>query len=210
MNKTIKELIKYKTVNNLKSIYRSNHVNKRQESSAEHSWGTLLLADYYLNKIENASKLKNKTNNKQTDKKNSKLDRTKIYELLMYHDLIEIYAGDTPLNPNTDDRGDAKFIKEEKAAKQLRNELPKEISEKFYNLFIEFEETKTPEAKFCKAIDAFEAQIHEIDYKKDWKGWTKEFLLKSKLNCFEDFPEIKKDFLDLCKYLEKEGYFSQK
>jgi hypothetical protein len=54
-----------------------------------------------------------------------------------------------------------------------------------------------------------DAQIHGIDNKKDWKGWTKEFMIDKKLQKFEQFPELKKDFLDLLDFMEQEGYFNQ-
>lgn len=189
-SETINEIEKFKIINKLKSVYRMNSVDKRKESSAEHSWSCLILADYLINKY------------------NIKANRLKIYELLMYHDLAEIYAGDSPLNPNS--RNENKKEKELAAAEKLRKELPEKLADKYYSLFIEFEEEKTEEAKFAKLVDVFDAQIHEMDYKSDWKGWTKEFLLNNKRSkCFDNFPEIKKDFHSLLDYFEKEGYFNQ-
>lgn len=51
----------------LKRVERANSVSLRRESSAEHSWSCLILADYFLSQMQN-----------------SKLDRLKVYELLMY------------------------------------------------------------------------------------------------------------------------------
>ena len=189
-NKNINDILKFKIINKLKSVYRLNSVDNRKESSAEHTWSCLVLADFLLGKYKiNA-------------------DRLKICELLMYHDLTEIHTGDFPFVQGSDRK--EKKEKELLAAKKLKKELPEQISEKFYNLFLEFEEQKTTESKFAKAIDIFDAQIHETDYKKDWKGWTKEFLINNKRSeCFNEFPDIKKDFLNLLDYLEEEGYFSQ-
>jgi putative hydrolase of HD superfamily len=190
----IDQLMKLKLINKLKSIYRLNSVDKRHESTAEHSWSALVLADYYLNKIaETSPKLK--------------LDRLKVYELLMYHDLVEIYAGDSPLSPGIVHKD--KSEREELAALKLKKELPQSLSAKFYSLFHEFEDAKTIEAKFAILIDIMDAQIHGIDNKKDWKGWTKEFMIDKKLQKFEQFPELKKDFLDLLDFMEQEGYFNQ-
>ncbi|MGV8169303.1 MAG: HD domain-containing protein [Candidatus Nanoarchaeia archaeon] len=189
MKPNVKELFRYKEVNKLKLIERLNSVGTRKESPAEHTWSTLILADYYLEKVQ------------------QKLDRTKVYELLIYHDLVEIHAGDNPLHPHMK-RKDM-ISEEKKVAEQLRKELPKELGEKFYKLFLEFEEEKTPEARFCKAVEVFDPMIHEIDYKKDWKGWTGKFLLDKKLKYFEDFPEIKQDFLDLVEEMENQGYLEK-
>src|SRR3989338_4306660 len=73
------DLQKVRTIYKLKNIERANSVGKRKESSAEHSWSCLILADYFLSKTD------------------IKLNRLKVYELLMYHDLVEIEAGDSNL-----------------------------------------------------------------------------------------------------------------
>ncbi len=77
----IEEINKLKIFNKLKTITRSSSVDNRKESTAEHTWSALVLADFFLTKT------------------NTKLNRLKVYELLMYHDVAEIYAGDTPLHP---------------------------------------------------------------------------------------------------------------
>lgn len=73
----------------------------------------------------------------------------------------------------------------------------------------EYEEAKTREARFCKAIDALDAEIHEMDYKEDWKGWTEDFLRKSKEHLFDDFPELKELFEETTKFARDNGYFNQ-
>lgn len=79
----------------------------------------------------------------------------------------------------------------------------------FHDLFHEFESCKTKEARFAKAIDALDAEIHEMDYKEDWKGWTEEFLRRKKGHLFEEFPELKDAFEKIMKYMKKEGFFNQ-
>ena len=176
----IDDIQKLRIINKLKTTYRFSTVENRKESTAEHTWSAMIWADFFL------------TNT------NTKLDRVKVYELLMYHDVAEIYAGDTPLHPEIKQTN--KKEKELNAAQQLQKELPTPINNKFFSLFQEFEERKTPEAKFAKAIDALDAEIHELDYKEDWKGWTKEFLIEKKSHLFEEFPELKK-ILDLIENL---------
>lgn len=62
----------------LKEIERLNSVGSRRESAAEHSWSCLVLADYFMSRSDTG------------------LDRLRVYELLVYHDVIELEAGDTP------------------------------------------------------------------------------------------------------------------
>ncbi len=138
-----------------------------------------------------------------------KLDRLKVYELLMYHDVPEIYAGDTVLHPEIIQDNKSKFEKEMLAAKKLREELPHPLNDKFFKLFEEYEAKESREAKFAKAIDALESEIHEMDYKEDWRGWTPEFLTQKKAHLFADFPELKKVFFELLDYLKENGYFDQ-
>lgn len=185
----IDDINKFRVFNKLKSVYRANSVGDRYESSAEHSWSCLILADFFLSKL------------------NLDLDRLKVYELLMYHDVVEIEAGDTPLHPEVSrlDKAD----REKKAMEFLHEELPAPLNDKFVSLFTEFEEQRTLESRFAKAIDAFDAIIHEADYKEDWKGWSEEFLVNKKLKFFEDFPGLKEAFLELLTYLRDNGYFDQ-
>lgn len=175
----------------LKNVERANSVINRKESSAEHSWSCLFLADYFLNVMNNSS-----------------LNRLKIYEMLIYHDIVEIETGDINLI-DTDKRVD-KQEKELQAMRELKDKLPEAIKEKTWNLFVEFEEGNTKEAKFCKAIDALDSQIHEMDYKEDWKGgWTEEFLRSKKGKYFEDWPELKDAFNKVIKFCNDDGYFDQ-
>lgn len=183
----MEDINKFRVFNKLKSVYRANSVDIRKESSAEHSWSCLLLADFFLTLTD------------------SNLDRLRVYELLMYHDVVEIEAGDTPLHLNVD--LSQKQVNEFKAAKILTKKLPFTLQEKYFKLFEEFEEQKSLEAKFAKAIDALDSQIHELDYKEDWKGWTKEFLINKKRVFLLDFPELIVAFDELIVYLEENEYF---
>jgi len=183
----MKEILKFKKINELKKVYRSNSVGTRKESSAEHTWSSLMLADYFFPKIS------------------QKVDKLKVYELLMYHDLVEIESGDFALSPDIEELNKKEI--ELKGAKVLSKKLTKYQSNKFLNLFMEFEDNLTIEAKFATAIDKFDAIIQELDYKEDWKGWKKEFLQNKKEIFFKDFPIINREFHKILNYLEKENYF---
>lgn len=173
----------------LKSVDRTSSVKNRKESSAEHSWSCLILADYFLTRT------------------NSKLDRLKVYELLLWHDVVEIEAGDICLSKEDERKNKAEC--ELKAMEKLKHYLPAVLKNKFKSLFLEFEEMKTPEARFAKAIDKLDAEIQEMDYKQDWKGWTEEFLRKHKEPYFKEFPEILEMFEETTKYARDNGYFDQ-
>ena len=185
----MEEINKLRKLYQLKNISRANSVLDRKESSAEHSWSCLILADYFLSTFK------------------FKLDRLKVYELLMYHDVVEIETGDVNLiNVKSHQK---KKESELKALHSLEKKTPARLGKKLGSLFMEFEEQQTPEARFAKAIDALDAEIHEMDYKQDWKGWTEEFLRKHKEPLFKEFPEIKEMFEKTTKFARDNGYFKQ-
>lgn len=183
------DLNKLRIIYQLKSVSRFNSVGTRKESSAEHSWSCLVLADYFLGKIK------------------QKLDKIKVYEMLMYHDLVEIYAGD--VNILDTEKRKYKKEKEYRASLKLKEELPKQINSKFFALFQEFEEQKTLEAKFCKAIDVLDAEVHELSNKKDWKGWTEKIIREKMEFNFKEFPEVKVMFEEVVSFARENSYFDQ-
>ncbi|PIO08633.1 hypothetical protein COU59_00805 [Candidatus Pacearchaeota archaeon CG10_big_fil_rev_8_21_14_0_10_34_12] len=191
MKELIEDLHKFRILNRLKSIYRKNSVDNRKESSAEHSWSCLLLADFFLSKIDLG------------------IDKTKVYELLIYHDILEIESGDIPLEPKNNN-----FVKDKKDEEifleKLQKQLPMPLDSKFLNLHNEFKEQKTSEAKFAKLIDSLDPIIHELDYKEDWTGWSKEFFIKEKSKYFEEFPDFIPLFNEILEYLTKNNYFAKK
>ncbi len=183
------EIQRFRTFNQLKTVYRYNTVGDRKESSAEHTWSALVLADLFL------------THNPRG------LDKLKVFELLMYHDAVEIIAGDVPLHPDV--MREDKTEKEALAAQKLATQIPALLKEKYLALHEEYVAQETREAQFAKIVDFLDAQIHELDYKKDWKGYTREFLVEHKGYVFEEFPDLKELFYELLNYCEEHEYFSQ-
>lgn len=205
------QIHKLRKLYRLKNIERANTVLSRKESSAEHTWSCLLLADYFLSQVKNSQiqKDKNNRNNGEDDDKSNnkdkKLDRLKIYELLLYHDLIEIEAGDIPIH-HVEERKH-KQEKEQKAFVIMKEQFPEALKDKFSRLFQEFEAQKTPEAKFARAVDRIDALIHELDYKKDWKGWNEAKVRQFYLEEIKDVPIIKASFEQIISYAREQGYF---
>lgn len=186
----MEDLLKFNTFNKLKEVYRLNDAGDRRESAAEHSWSCCLLADFLIDKFD------------------YDFDRLKVYELLLYHDTLEISVGDEPLHPDRtrpSDREEKKTL----AMRSLSEQLPKKIGEKYTQLFTEYQERKSREAQFAFAIDKLDPMIQGISHKYQWKGWSREFLINAKEKHFESFPELKQFFHDLLDYMEAEGYFSQ-
>jgi len=183
------DLEKFRTLYKLKSVYRMTSVDNRKESTAEHTWSCLMLADYVLSKSD------------------IDIDRLKVYELLMYHDIVEIHAGDSPLDPNNEITDQKE--RETASFNRLSEELPEALSEKYKQLYEEFESMQTLESRFAKAIDKLDAQIQELDYKNDWKGWTEKFLRDKLTKYYIEFPVIIGLFEEFLKYARDNGFFDQ-
>lgn len=58
-------------------------------------------------------------------------------------------------------------------------------------------------------IDALDAEMHFLDYKKYWKGWTEEMVKEIKGDYSEDFPELQEAYDKVLAYAREQGYFDQ-
>ena len=174
----------------LKSITRDTIVDNRNESTAEHTWSMFVLADYFI----------------ETYSYN--LDRIKVYQMITYHDLAEVKLGDIPLIDH-EARKNKKEL-EDKALKEVLEEVPKHFGDFIHSIVHEYEERKSAEARFVKAIDFIDADITclSYDYKYKENGYTKEFLLMKKNEKINTFPEIIEFYTELLDYLESEKYFN--
>ncbi|MEN5058843.1 HD domain-containing protein [Sphingobacterium kitahiroshimense] len=117
--------------------------NGRQESVAEHTWRMSLMAvliEPLLGK---------------------KIDLARLLKMIIIHDLVEAEAGDVSVldqirNPEINK---IKLKNEEKAIENIREMLSKSNGQEIYDLFYEFEEKSTFEAKVANAIDKLEVQL---------------------------------------------------
>ena len=124
-----------KEIDKEKNIFRQTYLadGMRKENDAEHAWHmalfVMVLSEYA----------------------NEDIDVLKTMEIVLIHDLIEIYAGDTYAY---DSKGnESKRGRELAAADRLFNILPKDQAEEFRALWDEFEENITPEARFANTMD---------------------------------------------------------
>lgn len=135
-----------------KEIYRQTHIKgyKRQENDAEHAWHMAIMI-YLLKEYAN-----------------EEFDVAKAMMMALIHDIVEIDAGDTyaydTKNLATQEE------REEKAANRIFGMLPDEQKKEMLDLFYEFEEGKTPEAKFAKTMDNFQPiLLNDSNNGKDWR-----------------------------------------
>lgn len=132
----LKDQMKFlEEIEKLKIVYRQNGVlgGSRQENSAEHSWHVAMMAITLQEYAE------------------SDIDILKVIKMLLIHDLVEIYTGDTFLY-DEQGREDVK-VPEKKAAEKLFGLLPEEQGNEFNQLWNEFEEHSTKESKYALVLD---------------------------------------------------------
>ncbi|MBW6410876.1 HD domain-containing protein [Clostridium weizhouense] len=156
--------------------------NGRQESVAEHTWMVSLMAlliEPYLTQ---------------------KVDSSRLLKMIIIHDLVEAEAGDIPAfdTMDNDKLKKLKAEKEIKAIENIRDTLGNGLGEEVYNLWFEFENKNTYEAKVANAMDKLEAQIQhneadistwiEIEHKMSFL-MDKHVQFDSNLKIFKDLIE---------------------
>lgn len=188
MNERLKKQMEFiLETDKMKNIYRQTYVlnENRKENDAEHSWHLALMA-FLL--AEHA---------------NEKIDVLHVIKMVLIHDLVEIDAGDTYCY---DKKGyEDKSEREEKAAKRIFSILPVDQQDEIYSLWREFEEVKTPEAKFAAALDR--AQPMRLNAAKNGISWQEHGIKYEQIisrnepikNGSEELWEYMNDVLEECR-----------
>ena len=118
-----------------KNILRQTHLSGhgRRENDSEHAWHMAIMA-YLLR-----------------DYSNEPVDIAKVMLMCLIHDIVEIDAGDT--YAYDEDGKKTQRQRELTAADRIFGLLPSDQAEYMRGLWDEFEERKTPEAKFARTLD---------------------------------------------------------
>lgn len=122
---------------------------KRKENDAEHAWHlalmTLLLSEY----------------------SNKEIDVLKTMTMVLFHDVVEIDAGDTYAYDEEGKKTQA--AREQKAAERLYGLLPEDQGTKLKAIWEEFEARNTPESLFAHTMDNLQPVI--LNAATDGKAW---------------------------------------
>lgn len=169
-------------IDKMKKIFRQNVVigTNRNENDAEHSWHlavmAMLLSEY-------------------AESKN--LDNLKVLKMILIHDLVEIDAGDTFCY---DEKGyEDKEERERKAAQRIFSILPPDQGREILELWQEFEELKTPEARFAASLDRLQPLI--LNYHTQGHTWQRPGVNKEKV--YKRNEILQKGAPELWKYVEE-------
>ncbi|BAU41853.1 HD domain-containing protein [Leptolyngbya sp. O-77] len=131
-------------IDKLKGVLRQTLLTdaSRRENSAEHSWHLALMA---IALAEYAP---------------APIDLSRVVQMVLLHDLVEIDAGDTfafDMQANQD-----KANREQAAADRLFGLLPPDLGQTLRSCWEEFEAAKTRDAQFAHALDRLQPFLHNL------------------------------------------------
>lgn len=136
----------------LKNELRHSYTSEgRKESVAEHSWRMCLMAEVLSSGIRG-------------------LFRDKCLKIALIHDLPEIIAGDSYQLDLIKKVG--KYEREKDAILKLAHFLPEDAGKEVIDLWLEFEQGETQEARFVRLLDRLEVLIQHNE--ADISTWTQE------------------------------------
>lgn len=143
----------------LKQLYRQGWLKRgiphqRCESVAEHSFGAAILALWLARAYR------------------PELDLCKVVQLTLMHDFGEIYAGD--IIPTDGVSEDEKSRREAASVQQVFSKLPG--GQTWIEVWREFEEGTTAEARFVRQIDRLEMGLQAVVYARQGLGEMSEFI----------------------------------
>jgi putative hydrolase of HD superfamily len=155
MQSQISSILKVLTLaERLKFELRHSYTSSgRQESVAEHTWRMSLMAVLLEPLLT------------------QKIDPARLLKMIIIHDLVEaeakdISALDVLRNPGIKAQ---KIEKEKQAIENLRLVLTETNGQEIYDLFYEFEDKETYEAKVANALDKLEVQLQHNH--ADFSSW---------------------------------------
>ncbi len=161
MEKLLKDIEFIVELDKMKSIERMTTLigtNKR-EDDAQHSWHIAMMG---MTLAEYADE---------------NIDVSKVIKMLLVHDIVEIYAGDTFAY---DEKGyEDKLERELKSADRIFGILSEEKSLEFRKLWDEFEEMKTENALFANSMDRLQPILN--NFYNEGGTWKKHGITHSKV-----------------------------
>ncbi len=136
----------------LKKVQRQTWLmdTSRKENSAEHSWHIAVMA---MVLGEYAS--------------DGGVDVSRVIQMLLVHDIVEIDAGDTFCYDSAAVSG--QHDREQLAARRIFGILPDDIGRRFHDLWDEFEARESPEARLANALDRLQPILN--NYHSSGKSW---------------------------------------
>jgi len=153
----------YFQVNHLKHLLRQGWLRRgipedKCESVADHSFAVALLGMLAVKKYF------------------PELDMTKVIKMSLIHELGEVDGGDITPFDGIDKK--EKHVREEEGIRKMFSNFPE--GKEYLELWLEFEENRSPEAKFVKQIDKLEMAMQAAVYAKQYGKNLDEFTESAK------------------------------
>jgi len=176
----------------LKQVQRQTWLTdkRRKENSAEHSWHiavmALVLSEYAPG---------------------DDLDIGRVMQMLLIHDIVEIDAGDTFCYDQAAVAGQTD--REKEAAQRLFGLLPPDQAARFRNLWEEFEDRRTPEARLAHSLDRLQPILNNfLTEGKSWRanGITRRQVRDRNRIVAEGAPRLWEYIEDLLRRAVERGY----
>ncbi|MGQ8335068.1 HD domain-containing protein [Sunxiuqinia sp. A32] len=171
----IKEIDKIKYIQRRTKLFSSD----RNENDAEHSWHLAMMAIVL---------------SEYSDKE---IDLSKVIKMVLIHDIVEIDAGDTFIYDQ--DKNHDNTEEELKSAKRIFGILPEKQAKEFIEIWTEFEDGISNEAKFARSMDRLEPLLQNTSNNG---GTWKEYGVKYH-TVYEKKKVIKEGSTKLWNYAEK-------
>ena len=134
-----------------KNIFRQTHLSEhgRNENDAEHAWHMAIMA-YLLQEYAN-----------------EKVDILKVIMMCLIHDVVEIDADDT--YAYDEENLKTQKAREDAAKERIYSLLPDDQKQKLIDLFDEYEDNQTPEARFAHVMDNLQPLL--LNHSNDGGDW---------------------------------------
>ena len=167
----------------------------RRENDAEHSWHisvmALLFKEFAVEEV----------------------DPLHAVEMLLVHDLVEIYAGDTFAYDV--DGYKTKAEREKRAADKLFSMLPEEQKEYIRKLWEEFDSRSSPDARYADCLDKMQPFLHNmLTEGHTWKATdirTVRAQVEQRMSVLKDFmPEIHRWAVSCMDHAVASGWLREK
>lgn len=168
-------------IDKLKDVHRQCLImsGTREENTAEHSY-SLAMASLTLAQFSN-----------------DPIDVFKAVKMALFHDIVEVYAGDN-FHYHKDATENLKEQETEALEKVLEPLGESELATEMMNLWEEFEAGLTNESKFLRGVDRFLPMYH--NFKTEGHSWKKHGI--SKEQALEKNAHIEKSSQKLWEYTQ--------
>jgi putative hydrolase of HD superfamily len=158
----------FKDAGKLKSIKRTGwtrHNIPEPESVADHSFRVAFMSMVMADRLN--------------------VDALKLIKMGLIHDMAESITGD--ITPDCGVSPEEKHVMEKEALLEVFGKLPD--GSEFVDLWLEYEENKSPEARALKNIDKLEMAFQAVEYQEEYNDKDlSEFISSAHSNI--DMPEI--------------------